>query len=242
MSLWRKALSGSVRYAGRTVGRTLSRHVIPDSITPWQTRKIASSTVSGIWGFGSRLVKKQARKISNQRQASKSRSALVAKDREQAQLRAKTPYKSPALSRVLRPTQTAAPSFWKRIASPWQGAQRTVTASNSPARPARSTATPKKPGRLYVDTETGELFDRPGSGRTWADAPRPASKSSPSAWQRGDKLKASKEEIQPYGMNAARAHYMSGPASIRSKGKKHKPQTGNNSYSPNAERRSKFAY
>lgn len=242
MPLWRKVLRGAVRGAGRTTGRALSRYVIPDSVTPWNTRKTASKTVSGIWGFGSRLVKKQAKKIANNRQAAKSRGKLVNQDRELRAKRSSTPYKSPALSRVLRPTLPvqAAPSFWKRLALPSRNVQSTKTVTKSPVRPARSISNgPKKPGRLYVDTETGELYDRPGPGRTWADAPAAPSRNNPASWQRGAKLQPAKEEVLAP-MKSARQYYQSGPASIR--GRTSKPDTGTNSYSPTAERRSKFPY
>lgn len=258
MSLWRKALRGAVRGAGRTTGRVLSRHVLPDTVIPsWKTQKRISGTASGIWNFGSRLVKKQAKKNVQKRaknqplqgsprpaartvaasyanrpgppaweyQAALSRAKLVAKDQEQALARQHTPYKSPALGRVLRPSSTARSS-----AVPF--ASRPVA-----ARPARLPSTPKK--REYVDTETGEIFDRPGPGRTWADALRKPSPTNPNSWQRGDRLKAAKEENKPE-MKPARAYYMSGPTSVRPK--KSRPGGMGNSYNQLAERPSKFSY
>lgn len=259
MALWRKVLRSAVRGAGRTTGRVLSRHVLPDTVIPsWKTQQRISSTASGIWGIGSRLVKKQAKRIATNRakvqntqnkprpaprpagapyanrpalgppaweyQAALSRAKLVAKDEQNALARQNTPYKSAALGRVLRPV--AAARSLARPSATLRGA----------ARPAPSRSTPKK--REYVDTETGEVFDRPGPGRTWADAPRKPSPNNPNAWQRGDRLRAPKEELKPV-MKPARAYYMSGPTSVRPK----KPRSVNqNSYNQLAERPSKFSY
>lgn len=209
-SLLSRALRGAVRGAGRTTGRVLSRHVLPDTVIPsWKTQQRASAITSGIWGFGSGLVKKQARKTAlkreaqakelraqpksvnrptrpasgtayprglpaetswrkerNERQADISRAKLVELDK---QALARTPYRSAALSSVLRPA-----SALRRAATP--------------ALPVRYPSTPKK--RAYVDTETGEIFSSPGVGRTWVET---STKRNPNSWARGDSMRVRPE-------------------------------------------------
>lgn len=258
-SLWRKALRGAVRGAGRTTGRVLSRHVLPDTVIPsWKTQQRASSITSGIWGFGSRLVKKTAKKVAKSREAKRqaypqtlppsrpnypargvrppapdwqvqaglSRAKLVELDRRKAEAVRLSPYRSAALSRVMRPS--SAPS------SPRPAASRAVA-----ARPAPFTARPKAKAREYVDTDSGEIFSTPGPGRTWADAPAPARRSNPNSWARGATLKPRAEEEKP-AIKPARAYYSGGPASVRMAKKRR--QTFTNSYNGLAQRPSKFAY
>lgn len=210
-SLWSRALRGAVRGAGRTTGRVLSRHVLPDSVLPsWKTQQRASAITSGIWGFGSDLVKKQVRKTAlkrqakakdlqaqpkmynrpavpaasgtaypraplagnnwrkerNEREADKSRAKLMYQD---VQTLARTPYRSAALSSVLRPASA-------------------VRRASTPAQPVRYPSTPKK--RAYVDTETGEIFSTPGVGRTWVET---STRQNPNSWARGDSMRVRPE-------------------------------------------------
>ena len=205
-------LRSIARTGARATGRALSRHVVPDSLIPsWKTQQRATATTSAIWGFGSGLVKKQARKTAlkrkaqakelqaqpkmygtparpvsgtaypralpaennwrkerNEREADKSRAKLMHQD---AQALARTPYRSAALSSVLRPA-----SLLRR--------------ASTPAQPVRYPSTPKK--RAYVDTETGEVFSSPGVGRTWVET---STKKNPNSWARGDSMRVRPENL-----------------------------------------------
>jgi hypothetical protein len=137
-----RAAGGAVRGSFRAAGRTLSRHVVPDTLIPsWQTQRTFSRLASGTSRGISKLARTATRKVAR---------------------------KGPGLLR----------QAWEREVRPglqtvaslrFRGAPLTAKESNSPARTAPTTASPRA-GQNHLSEKRRDLQSGPRSIRAKSKA------------------------------------------------------------------------